>query len=63
MKKSDPAKKNKGFKYFIEKEKIEEYRRWPVERKLAWLYGGNRLRKSIPPDKIALQDRFRRGEL
>ncbi len=30
--------------YYIPKEAIDEYRSWPIERRLKWLYMGNLLR-------------------
>lgn len=38
----------KGFSYYIEEEKIKEYRKWPAEEKLRWLSYGNRLRELYP---------------
>jgi hypothetical protein len=55
--------KQKGFSYYVEREKIKRYRAWPVERRLKWLYYGNKLRKSLPTKTIAIQDAFRRGKI
>lgn len=35
----------------------------PVEKRLAWLYQLNILRKNYPKEIIDLQDKFRRGEI
>jgi hypothetical protein len=53
----------KGFSYYVSKEQIEEYRKWPMERRLKWLYFGNRLRKSLPPKIIEIQEAFRQGKI
>ena len=55
--------KQKGFSYFVKREQIERYRAWPVERRLKWLFYGNKLRKSLPTKTIAIQDAFRRGKI
>jgi hypothetical protein len=53
----------KGFSYYVSKEQIEEYRKWPMERRLKWLYFGNKLRKSLPPKIIEMQEAFRQGKI
>ena len=53
----------KGFSYKLQPEIIEEYRRWPIERRLKWLLAGNRLRCKLPPKTIELQDAFREGKI
>ena len=53
----------KGFSYYVSKEQIEEYRKWPMERRLKWLYFGNKLRKSLPPRIIQIQEAFRQGKI
>lgn len=55
---SDPGR---GFTYHLDWEVIEKYRAWPVERKLAWLMAGNRLRAALPERIRAIQDAFRHG--
>jgi hypothetical protein len=55
--------KKKGFSYYVSKEQIEEYRKWPMERRLKWLYFGNKLRKSLPPKIIEIQEAFRQGKI
>jgi hypothetical protein len=56
-------KEKKGFHYSLTREQIEEYRKWPIERRLRWLLAGNKLRKSLPLKTIALQEAFRNGEI
>lgn len=55
-------KKQGGFSYYVDRAHMEEYRTWPIERRLAWLLEGNKLRRSLPPETIAIQEAFRRGE-
>ena len=55
--------KKKGFYHEPTREQIEEYRRWPIERRLAWLLAGNRLRRLLPERTVELQEKFRRAEL
>jgi hypothetical protein len=51
----------KGFTYVVSKERIEEYRSWPMERRLKWLFAANRMRKSLPQKTIETQEAFRQG--
>jgi hypothetical protein len=53
--------KRRGFRYKLTKEQIEEYRRWPVQRRLAWLYLGNKMRRHLPKKTIEIQELFRKG--
>jgi len=57
------VKENKGFSYYVEKDQIERYRYWPAQRKLKWLFYGNKLRKSLPAHIIARQQAFRKGKI
>lgn len=52
--------KNFGFYYFVNKKTLKEYKNWNIERKLEWLYLGNLLRKSLPPETIKIQEMFRK---
>lgn len=54
-------RRQKGFSYVVSKEKIEEYSRWPIEKRLEWLYEGIRLRNLLPPKIIKVQEELRRG--
>ncbi len=56
-------KEKKGFTYYVSQEQIDEYRRWPMERRLRWLYLGNKLRKSLPRKTIEIQEAFRQGKI
>jgi len=55
--------KKKGFTYFVSREQIEEYRKWPLERRLQWLFIVNKMRRSLPPKTIELQEAFREGKI
>lgn len=55
--------KAKGFKYHVDPAQIEAYSKWPLTRRLSWLLEGNKLRKSLPPKTIALQEAFRQGKI
>jgi hypothetical protein len=53
----------KGFSYTIQIQQINEYRNWPIERRLQWLFLANKMRKLLPKKTIELQEAFRRGEI
>lgn len=53
----------KGFSYILTKEQIDEYRSWPVERRLKWLFFANKLRRYLPKKTIEIQEEFRRGKI
>jgi len=55
--------KRKGFSYYVSREQIDEYRSWSIERRLEWLYLGNKLRKSLPRKIIEIQEAFRQGKI
>jgi hypothetical protein len=55
--------KKKGFAYFVSREQIDEYRLWPMERRLQWLFLANKMRKSLPRKTIELQEAFRQGKI
>jgi hypothetical protein len=56
------SEKAKGYSYFVGREQIEQYKAWPVIRRLAWLLEGNKLRKNLPRKTVAIQDAFRQGK-
>jgi len=53
----------KGFTYYVSQEQIDEYMKWPIERRLQWLYLGNKLRRSLPRKIIEIQEAFRKGKI
>lgn len=56
-------KKKGGFEYYLEREKIQDYSRWPAEKKLKWLSEFNELRKYYPKEIIESHEKFRKGEI
>jgi hypothetical protein len=63
MKDAKKLREDKGPEYFIPQEAIDEYRKWPIEQRLQWLYMGNLLRMSYDRKTIEIQDRFREGKI
>jgi len=57
------SERKTGFDYALSIKRIREYTAMPVEKRLAWLYQLNILRKNDPKEIIDLQDKFRRGEI
>jgi len=47
----------------LTEEQIEEYRSWPMERRLEWLLLENKLRKMLPARTIEIQEAFRQGKM
>ncbi len=56
-------KDRKGFSYYVSQEQIEEYRSWPIERRLQWLFLANKMRRSLPQRIIDLHEAFRDGRI
>jgi len=55
--------RKKGFTYTVSKEQLDEYRAWSIERRLKWLFLGNKLRKSLPQKTIEIQESFRQAKI
>jgi hypothetical protein len=55
--------KKKGFSYILTKEQIDEYRSWPIERRLKWLFIANKIRRYLPKKTIEIQEAFREGKI
>lgn len=53
----------KGFGYKLPIDKIRDYQKIPVEKRLTWLYQGALLRRAYPKKIKTIQDRFREGTL
>lgn|GEM_PF-911593 len=53
----------KGFSYIVSQIQIDEYRSWPVERRLEWLFCGSILRRELSEKTRELHDAFREGRL
>ena len=56
-------KQRKGFSYYVSQEQIDEYRSWPIERRLKWLLLANKMRKHLPKKTIDIQEAFRQCKL
>ncbi len=52
-----------GFRYYLSPHQLEEYGKWSLERRLAWLLAANRMRRSLPQEVLEIQNAFRRGEI
>ncbi|MFW6172150.1 MAG: hypothetical protein ACOC5T_00185 [Elusimicrobiota bacterium] len=55
--------RKKGFDYYLEEEILEGYKKKSVEKKLQWLYAGNKLRINCPDEVKERQEKYRRGEI
>jgi hypothetical protein len=55
--------RGKGFTYTVSKEQLDDYRKWPMERRLKWLFSANKMRKSLPRKTIEIQELFRSGKI
>ena len=54
----------KGFKYYIEDEKIKEYMKVPIEQKFKWLEEINRFNEMVMDEKTKkIREMFRKGEI
>jgi hypothetical protein len=53
----------KGFTYSVDPNQMKRYGEWPIERRLLWLFFGNKLRKSLPRKTVRIQEAFRQGRL
>lgn len=53
----------KGFTYTVSREQLDEYQRWPQERRLKWLFLANKMRKFLPGKTIDIQEAFRQGKI
>jgi len=56
-------KQRKGFTYTVSQEQLDDYRKWPIERRLKWLYYANKIRKCLPRKTIEIQELFRDGKI
>jgi len=53
----------RGFSYFVNRDQIDEYRSWTIERRLQWLFLANKMRKFLPRKIIEIQEAFRQGKI
>lgn len=52
-----------GVTYTVSKEQLDDYRKWPIERRLKWLYFANKIRRFLPKKTIEIQEMFRSGKI
>ena len=52
-----------GFTYTVSREQIDEYRKWPLDRRLKWLFQANKMRKLLPQKTIEIQESFRQAKI
>jgi len=57
------TEQRKGFTYTVSREQIEEYRTWPLDRRLKWLFNANKMRRLLPKKTIEIQEAFRQGKI
>ena len=57
------SEQKKGYTYTVSREQIDEYGKWPVDRRLAWLFQANKMRKLLPRKTIEIQEAFRQGKI
>ncbi len=57
------TEQKKGYTYIVSREQIDEYRRWPMDRRLKWLLQANKMRKLLPKKTIEIQEAFRQGKM
>ncbi len=49
-----------GFEYFLEEDVLEDYKKKPLEKRLQWLYAGNKLRMLCPEEVKERHAEFRK---
>ena len=52
-----------GFTYTVSREQMDEYGRWPLDRRLKWLFQANKMRKLLPQKTIEIQEAFRQAKI
>ena len=57
------TEQKKGFAYAVTREQIDEYRKWPVDRRLKWLFQANKIRRLLPKKTIEIQEAFRQAKI
>ena len=57
------AEQKKGFTYTVSQEQIDEYTKWPLERRLRWLFQANKMRRLLPQKTIEIQEAFRQAKI
>jgi len=57
------TEQKKGFTYTVSREQIDEYTKWPLDRRLKWLFQANKIRRLLPKKIIEIQEAFRQGKI
>jgi hypothetical protein len=57
------TKQKKGFTYIVSREQMDEYRKWPLDRRLKWLFQANKMRRLLPKKTIEIQEAFRQAKI
>jgi len=52
-----------GFTYTVSREQIDEYRKWPLDRRLKWLFYANKMRRLLPKKTIEVQEAFHQEKI
>jgi len=57
------TEQRKEFIYTVSQEQMDEYRKWPLDRRLKWLFQANKVRKLLPQKTIEIQEAFRQAKI
>jgi hypothetical protein len=57
------TEQRKGFTYTVSREQIDEYMKWPMDRRLKWLFQANKIRRFLPKKIIEIQEAFRQAKI
>ena len=57
------TEQKKGFTYTVSREQIDEYMKWPLDRRLKWLFQANKMRKLLPKKIIEIQEAYLQGKI
>jgi hypothetical protein len=57
------TEKRRGFTYTVSREQMDEYRKWPLDRRIKWLLLANKMRRHLPKKAIEIQEAFRQAKI
>jgi hypothetical protein len=57
------TEQKKGFTYTVSRGQMDEYRKWPLDRRLKWLFQANKMRRLLPKKIIEIQEAFRQAKI
>jgi hypothetical protein len=57
------TEQKKGYTYTVSREQIDEYRSWPLDRRLKWLFQANKMRRFLLRKTIEIQEAFRQAKI